>query len=574
MPRKAICNAEWDLWKTEIVNYFIAQDNTLDQLVEHMGRRGFRASKAQFVRQLKEWNVSKNLTKQQWKAIIKQIKVREGSEKAHSDVWFQGRLLPSHTVHKARQRHDRPRMIPSPSPSPDAMEGIEISTPPASPQNRLVRGLHEPDELQVTTNMRRDSHRMQAPIEILLDGLPFLEFRVKLMESWEPRIWPSLQPSPRRLIEGMLPILSQNMLAAPDDAMILNSLSLDASNSLSLHPSIFDRITDFPIPLRDLDISSSSKVASWLVEFVVIGSANGLLRPYKDMSLGFLVESISEAEALDEFLKIVRKFSFYAIIQKILELKTTATELFGAKALLSSVEMEDEHLLELLLKCKVQLHEIRHRRIQPWLCRVSALHIAVEQQNCKIMKKLLDAGFDPDGYITEEEECSPFMVLRPLSHLVYLSSVNNEYRITQISDRVVKMLLDSQRAVHGIDHFEKYSGTLFLRAWVVDAKACMAFIREYCRAMNNCERGSQSMTFSSAIAAHDSNDIVVESILDDVLPLMLTRYGAVEYYHRIFTTASQRRIRSLVHVVLGFCGSVSKHVCSYFRLYLNADTIF
>ena len=575
MPKKTIPNAEWDIQKADILDYFIEQDNTLDQLVGHMGRRGFRASKAQFVRQLKEWKVSKNLSKQQWKAIIKQIKVREGSQNPLSDVWFQGRLLPSHTVRKARQRHDRPRLMPSPSPPPDAMEGIEVKTPPASPRNRLVHDLHDPDELQVTTTVNGDSCYMRGPIEVVLDGLPFLEFRRRLLESWEPRIWPSLQPSDRRLIEGLLPVFSQNMLSASDSSMVLRSFTLDSTNGLSLHPSIFDRISSFPIPLRGLDISSSSKVASWLIEFIVIGSTNGLLRPYKDLSLELLIDSISEAEALDEFLGVVRKFNFYAIIQKILELKTVASELFGAQALLSSVELEDEQLLELLLGCGVQLQEIRCRDISSYYCDLSALHIAVEQQNYKIIKRLLDAGFDPDGYITEDTYSFMDMTLRPLSHLVFMFSVNNEYRVPWISGGVVKVLLEFQREVYTIDHSENYLGTLFLNAWIVDAKDCMEAIREYCGVLNAREDGSQNLTFSTTIAAQGSDDAVVESILGSVLPLMLQRTATLDpYYSTVFIKASQRRIRSLVQAVLIYCKSVNRRFSDIPEGSLDADTVF
>lgn len=99
----------------------------LAQVMKYMVQQGFNASKGQYLRQLKKWNLSKNLSAKDWKCISRRIEARSRLGKT-SQVTIGGRIIPQEKVRKETNRHNLPSFLPQ-SPSPDLTEGILVYTP-------------------------------------------------------------------------------------------------------------------------------------------------------------------------------------------------------------------------------------------------------------------------------------------------------------------------------------------------------------------------------------------------------------------------------------------------------------
>ena len=487
MPQGKISDEAWSAQKDVIVTLFVEQDVTLDQLVSIMHDKGFQASKGQLARHLKNWKVSKNLSERQWKTAIKIIKRRERDSR-QSEFWFRDRRLPLAKVRKAIQRYDLPRLRLSgvPSPSPEPMADIRVCTPPRSPsiETTLVR------QSALRLDGLDGANRHPFPRGIILDGLPFLQFRQKLEESaslWLPR--GSMQIWGGQILQNILPVIGNLSDTKP-------------------WQSIPEVVSNFPIPLRTLDSSSDSNSYLWLIEFMVIGSTNGLLRPCRDRTLDLLIDTMNEVEVLDQVLALIGRYEFYGIIEKILDLGTISSALFGARALLSSIALEDERLLEILLSRGVPLDGTRNRSC------MSAIHLAVEQQNEKIIRRLLKAGIDPDGYTISDDDQN-----KPLSDLLFLFSIKKDYRVTQISQAIVDLILLSRSNVYSAEECASYWTLLFLQSWVYDATQFLDALCNHYHRSATLDVGVLCKThFPPITEEEDFNDIAHKILVHVPLP--------------------------------------------------------
>ena len=454
MPKKQIDDGTWEQQKDAIVSLFVEEDMSLVDLVRTMDARGFRASKGQFERQLK-----------QRKAIIKKVTIRKTHSRP-SDVWFQNRRIPSSRVEKAVQRYGLPNRVPS-SPTPELMDSIQISIPPPTPVSESITIDRAPNYIRNHRifHMRRDSSYHYT---VNMDNLPFLELQSRLEELFELALRVTSRPVGLPYLERFLPIVAQQLLGPRMRPGFLRGRA-----DCETWESILEKMSFFPIPLKKPDAKSPASVYLWILEFV-IGSTNGLLRPYQDASLEWLVETISMTEAIDTFFELISKFDLYVVIEKILDLNTTATDSFASTAILSSIRLEDQRLLDNLLRRKVRLDSIEkaNARESFHLC---AMHLAVECQNETFIRRLLNAGIDPDGYLEEENYTEK---MKPLSWLMHLFAVRNDPRVTHISNGIVKLVLEARRTVYDARDCEMYLGTLFIRGWLADATSCLVSLRQ------------------------------------------------------------------------------------------------
>ena len=413
MPKKQVSDETWEEHKDTIISHFVEDGMSLTDLVKIMGKHGLHASSGQLQRQLKHWEIPKNISKEQWRAITNEITVRKARFQS-SAVWLKDRRIPPKRVQKAIQRYGLPTRLPS-APTSSLMDGIRVSTPPPT-------------------------HGSYYHRTVSIEGLPFREFECKSDELFR-----LTSPITSRLIslpyiERLLPAVAQQLMNAD-----LVPSSLRKQPRCETWESVLERMSHFPIPLSKPNEASATGVYLWLVKFIIIGSTNGLLRDYEDATLEWLIESVSITEVMDAFLGFVVEFDLCVIVERILDLGTTTTDLFASHLLLSCIHLENDQVLDMLLSRGVSLDSFRNDHQTHWpLC---ALHLAVERQSETVIRRLLSAGIDPDGYIEKEDLSS----VKPLSWLLHLHQRRDETRVIRISNTTVKLILDARRTSYARD---------------------------------------------------------------------------------------------------------------------------
>ena len=529
---------DWNAHKESIKSLYIEQDVSLDDLVKIMNERGFKATKGQFERRLRSWKMFKNLQEKQWKVVIKKIKIRK-AQSLSSDVYFHGRRLPSPKVRKAIQRYDLPKRLSSPSPSPDMMEGIQVSTPLRSPSctPSLPLSHFNGNDQPLGDDVGLDY--VEGPAgSFYLDNLPSVEFRNKLGEFFKPTLQIAVQLSGTQLLDQLLPGLAWH-LCPMSAASYQEFLTTDSINTGEVWETLLKDVGSFPVPLRTPNSNSALDIYIWLIEFIVIGSANGLLRAYEDRSLQWLVDSLEKIELMDAFLKLVKDHDFQCVVVRIVHLQTIATKIFAAQALLGCLEIEDERLLELLLALKVPLDGFR----KSWDGRdVSAIHLAVEHQNENFVRRLLDAGIDPDGYIKEvETEWNP----DPLSRLVELYSIRSAIHVIRISDTVIDLVLEAQRKLYQPDHCASYVGLLTLGVWEAGAADSLVHLQKSYQ-LPSTQSDSECLP---GMTHHMDGDLLASNVLRTLLQCEKL-HPPDQLYMRVERKALQERCGSMAGVLL------------------------
>ncbi|RSL91197.1 hypothetical protein CEP51_000383, partial [Fusarium floridanum] len=142
MPRaRKIPRSEWERNKQSICALFIDRDKSHEELVLSMAEEhGFHASKAQYIRQLGEWNIKKYSTKKDWKhadALVRKRKI-DGKE---TEILMNGKLISAKKLKKELGRYGWQQTYDQ-SFTEDAPEGVIARTPPSSmPTSIRVRVL-------------------------------------------------------------------------------------------------------------------------------------------------------------------------------------------------------------------------------------------------------------------------------------------------------------------------------------------------------------------------------------------------------------------------------------------------
>ncbi|KAI8711507.1 Clr5 domain-containing protein [Fusarium sp. LHS14.1] len=128
---RSIAPEEWESLKAIISDLYLNQKMTLSGVMRLMeDEHGFRASKAQYVRKLKNWGMGKNSTNQKWKVAAQQVHKRklEGKE---TEIVINGRLIPWKKLRKETARYANSQSDIGGSDIPtDLSTGVVARTPP------------------------------------------------------------------------------------------------------------------------------------------------------------------------------------------------------------------------------------------------------------------------------------------------------------------------------------------------------------------------------------------------------------------------------------------------------------
>ncbi|KAH6613402.1 ankyrin repeat-containing domain protein [Chaetomium tenue] len=131
-PPRRISPAEWDSHKDAISTAYLTK--TLGEVITHIGDTyGFYATKAQYVRKLKQWGLEKNSTKEKWEFAASQVQKRrlEGKD---TEVIINGRPVPAKKLKKEMARYaSGESSVEKVSAAPaDGSHAVTVQTPPAA----------------------------------------------------------------------------------------------------------------------------------------------------------------------------------------------------------------------------------------------------------------------------------------------------------------------------------------------------------------------------------------------------------------------------------------------------------
>ena len=92
-----------------------------------------------------------------------------------------------------------------------------------------------------------------------------------------------------------------------------------------------------------------------LLKIMITLSVNNYLLPVQDDTLQDLIQLLQEVDPLAHFVALVAKFELYAVVHKILKLRTLVMEIFAGKLLPYAIELGDTRLTRLLLQAGCSL---------------------------------------------------------------------------------------------------------------------------------------------------------------------------------------------------------------------------
>ncbi|KAL9064563.1 MAG: hypothetical protein Q9157_007784 [Trypethelium eluteriae] len=440
-------------------------------------------------------------------SIVEKIKAREARSKA-SNVYLYGQRLHSPKINKAIQRYDLPTLCPSPSPSQSDLENIQISTP--TPPNCA----NLPSPIRIISEDADEcvgvGQNLAKPFSVIVnDHQPFLKLRYRLRKFCDLPLQPTVQLFSARWLREIVPCVAYQI--SPSWAKSCQSRDVFGSGDTHvLWATFLEQLVHFEVPTRIPDASSVVDTCLWVVEFIVIGSANGLLRPYINESISWLMES--DSNILDGFLRSVRDNNFYTLVDRILDLRTVATYLCSAQMLLSSIMIEDEDLFNKLLAKRVPLDGTRQI---PFGWNISALHMVVMKRNEKFVHRLLEAGIDPDGYV---------------------------------EGRSIHAVLESRRRVYQTSDCIEYLETLILRAWQADATQCLAFLKKYYQKFNAAQTSENLLAVVYQEDQEDNNVLLATLLTKAIRSGALTKCDY--FWHVCLNRIISTRCDSLVTTVI------------------------
>ena len=185
-----------------------------------------------------------------------------------------------------------------------------------------------------------------------------------------------------------------------------------------------------------LDLSLGLRLA----KLVIFLCANNLQNCQSHRAFQIFQDAVSETDAVKEFLHFVKAHNLHHLLSKLLDFRAIAIRVFAGHAMIGAVEMEDSKFLQIILM-KIPPQDTKKWIFNKLLGTGGALHVAASLQNLKMVRLLLDAGFDPDGYPTKYIR----LHLTPLDFLLESAKGRADLEIIQA-------LLGAQRSAYSNHH--------------------------------------------------------------------------------------------------------------------------
>ncbi|CAO2658355.1 Nn.00g060780.m01.CDS01 [Neocucurbitaria sp. VM-36] len=393
MSKRRAEDDEWELHRDVVVHLYINEDHALAEVMSLMAAQGFSRTKAQWERTLKKWNLSKNVTKDEWKFIASRLREREAEHK-QSVVRVRGFVVPKSRIQKQRKIYEYQSTIErfandvQPSWRPPTPNSIKISTPKSSPSpsmEALTRDRSTPVEYEGPTF---------ATVEFVdLGNSPTRRF-LSAIRSWSTSHSPTYPVGLHHLDHrgrhialststttefnyhaNLLPARSQSL-----DGGIMLARYLDFEHRIHMiffdqqpylpkdYSGVMNMEPDFSYDLIDINTYLDT------LKLIVIAIANNFTKQMVEKVIFELAESKSALSTL----------------QRLLAQRLIAVDAFAEKLLIPAVQHRNLHLVRVLVESGV---DVNIREFTPrHYTRATALQCAVELGDDTIVETLLANG--------------------------------------------------------------------------------------------------------------------------------------------------------------------------------------
>ncbi|RFU25811.1 hypothetical protein B7463_g10515, partial [Scytalidium lignicola] len=104
-----IPDSDWQRHRDSIEKLYSIENETLAEVMEVMESKGFHATKAQYVRKLRQLGIEKNSTNESWKYIAQKLNKRKRDGK-DSEIYINGKLIPRKKINKEVSRYTLPSL--------------------------------------------------------------------------------------------------------------------------------------------------------------------------------------------------------------------------------------------------------------------------------------------------------------------------------------------------------------------------------------------------------------------------------------------------------------------------------
>ncbi|KAF2817365.1 ankyrin [Mytilinidion resinicola] len=368
----------WELHKETIEDLYLSKNQPLKQVMDFMDTINFKATKGQYERQFKKWQLKKYSKSDQWKAIGHKLqkRKREGKE---SEVYLDGELVPPQKVMKAVAR---------PSNHVSFIEKFQTEEYDIGPALT-------PRETCTTVSMPSSIHLLKMAIYVLSNKLHTDDYKRRdlyeqLAVKWccipenlkhFERLLRSKEPTICALAEAVW----EPALNAADENLIrgiISEMSFDIGHLILPHH--VERV----VSMRNLDLTK-----------LLIRYASNNIEQRSKMLASALQEGVSTGQV--DLVKLLLE-EHKLLIRYALNRFEQCSEML-APALLEGIRARQVESVKLLVEENVDLNwrsDISYDQQTP-------LEVAVIYENVELVQILLSAGSDVNSvYEPEDRECA------------------------------------------------------------------------------------------------------------------------------------------------------------------------
>ncbi|KFY43351.1 hypothetical protein V494_02026 [Pseudogymnoascus sp. VKM F-4513 (FW-928)] len=422
--RKEI-DAEWEVHKSEIEILFLKEKKTRDEVMEIMkNTHGFDKSKSQYIRKLQQWNFKKNSTNETWKFVARRLEKRK-LEGKDSETRINGDLVATKKL-----KHEISRYATfsyqqelNAAPSPATPGGVDIRTPRDETAG-LVEYSHIPwydfeRSVESQFDFFRSIQRAQPSIYSLNSGLSpnwFFNSPIDLFPAASPSpldiftIQPDFQGAGSSHQSSGIPSYLWTDQPTQDSNAPIQSegtppMSPATQKLASEVRSMFAKIIG-----ENVDPDSPeylSKVSSELDDVLIECEEGELVRNVKKMVGPSILESsfqllrysvyLSSNNLLsrhhtDKLLQWVVESKQFSIIDRLIKMKKSSTEVFASNLFVSAVRHQYVDIVRAFIGLGIQVNVPGGGQDD----KTTALYEAAKMRNISLVRILIDAGADPN----------------------------------------------------------------------------------------------------------------------------------------------------------------------------------
>ncbi|UPL00340.1 hypothetical protein LCI18_011274 [Fusarium solani-melongenae] len=336
---RIIAPEEWESLKTVISDLYLNQKMTLAEVMRLMeDEHGFQASKAQYVRKLKNWGMEKNSTNQKWKVAAQQVQKRklEGKE---TEILINGRLVPWKKLRKATARYTGSQS--------DRIEGSEWE------------------------------HSMGFYSDPGNESLPSIpNNELDLLLGWDPSLANEEQSQSSSLLDPSCREARRLLGECLGETIDPDNPDYSSRISSSLEELTIDRHDgDLVHHVKRLSAASGQEAVFQLLRYTVYLSSNNLLSEMKT----------------DKILRWIIDSGHLWTLESLLGSTLPTTKIFASNLLVSAARLEEVSMVKALLA-----KGFDPNTLAGMLEKKTPIEVAANQGNVTLVKVLLDAKANPN----------------------------------------------------------------------------------------------------------------------------------------------------------------------------------